>query len=436
MTGLGVLYAKEAAKERGWASIPDRDKTGRLREVYWAHRAAGKMKIGAKPFVSATLNWKADRGDIGRRRDEAGDEFIYLVDMTSQGVEHRFEWLEVTEVFTTVPALRIQGAMRAWNGIADSDPVDFDEFRAGLRQGRPSRVEQRKAADAVINAVNKKLGMASYQKLLERYGYGTLVVGMPLWFAVLPEDPFRPENAVDDFLTRTSLGLEEVGRRKLRRRDCPFRNVFVMWEPTPQALREWNNRRAAEYEDAAHTSVGRPMTASFWLGVLPDLVEQAVAKTRIPESEAPSKLFHVSEKTRKKAQGKGPHPEFVEVLGQVLRGPVTNPMGPRTMLKWRLGLSLLKLFFFKRVHGTDGLKRMIARKFSISHAWRMKAVRRKQRAFYRESVRGGRDFGEPRDRGGRQRATEMESAGPAAQQRTRKIEERARPARATMGGSE
>ena len=45
MTGLGVLYTKEAAKEREWAGILDRDKTSRLREVYWAHSAAGKLKI-------------------------------------------------------------------------------------------------------------------------------------------------------------------------------------------------------------------------------------------------------------------------------------------------------------------------------------------------------------------------------------------------------
>ena len=55
MTGLGVLYAKEAAEGRGWASVPDREKTGRLREVYWAHRAAGKLRTSAKPFVSASL---------------------------------------------------------------------------------------------------------------------------------------------------------------------------------------------------------------------------------------------------------------------------------------------------------------------------------------------------------------------------------------------
>ena len=405
MTGLGVLYAREAAKERGWASVPDREKTGRLREVYWAHRAAGKLRTGAKPFVSVTLNWKADRGEIGRRRDEAGDEFIYLVEWTSQRVEDRFEWLEVTEVFTAVPAWRIQGAMRAWNGIADKNPVDFDEFREGLRRRRPSRVEQRKAADAVIDAVNKKLGKASYHNLLERYGYGTLVVGLPLWFAVLPDDPFRPENAVDDFLTRTSLGLEEVRRRTLRRRDCPFRNVLVMWEPTPQALREWNDKRSAEYEDAANTSFRKPMPASLWLGVLPDLLEQAVAKTGIPESEAPSRLFHVSEKTRKKASGKGPYPEIVEALGEALRGPVENPTGLGAKLKWRFSLTLLKLFVFKRVHGAEGLKRLLVRKFSLSHAWRARAIRRRQRGFYRKSIRGGRVFGEPRNRDGWRRAS-------------------------------
>ena len=141
MAGLGILYASEAAKEPGWSDIPDREKTGRLREVYWAHRAASKLKAGARPFISATLNLKVDRGQIGRRRDEAGDEFIYLVDMNVQGVEDRFECLEVTEVFTVVPASRIQAAIRAWNGIADRNPVDFEAFRKGLGRGRPSRVQ-------------------------------------------------------------------------------------------------------------------------------------------------------------------------------------------------------------------------------------------------------------------------------------------------------
>ena len=60
--------------------------------------------------------------------------------------------------------------------------------------------------------IERKLAKASYQELLEKYGYGTQVVGMPLWFAVPSNDPCRAENALDDFMTRTALGLEEVRR--------------------------------------------------------------------------------------------------------------------------------------------------------------------------------------------------------------------------------
>ena len=344
------------------------------------------------------LNWRADRTEIGRRRDDPGDGFIYLADMTSllrfgwrRRVEDRFEWLEVTEVFTTVPPSRIEGTMRAWNGIADKHPVDFDEFRKGLRMGRPSRMEQRRAADQVIAQIERKLAKTSYHELLERYGYGTLVVGMPLWFAVPPDDPFRAENAVDDFMTRTSLGLEYVRQRVLRRRDCAFRNVIVIWDTTPQALSEWRKRRCAEYEDVSNTSLENPMPAAFW-GVLSDALEKAVSKRAIPESEVPSMCLNVGVKTGKKASGTGPYPKLVEALGEVFRERDENPFGLREMLKWRVTLTLCKLLCFVRVHGVEGLERRIARKFSVSHAWKVRATRRKARRFYRESRRRARDF--------------------------------------------
>ncbi len=84
MTGLSVLYASEAAKERDWAAVPGRHRTGRLREVYWARRAESK-------------SGRTDRAAIGRRSDDPGDGFVYLVSMAPR-VEDRFEWLEVTEV--------------------------------------------------------------------------------------------------------------------------------------------------------------------------------------------------------------------------------------------------------------------------------------------------------------------------------------------------
>ena len=311
MTGLSVLYAKEAAGEREWAAIPDRERTGRLREVYWARRA--ESKSGRKAIVSMNLKWRVDRAEISRRRDDPGDGFIYPVEMAPR-VKERFEWLEVTEVFTTAPAVRIESAMRAWNGIADKHPMDFDELKKGMELGCPSRLEQRRAADDVIAQIERKLAKTSYHELLERYGYGTLVVGMPLWFAVPPDDPFRAENAVDDFMTRTALGLEDVKQRVLRRQGCPFRNVIVIWDTTPQALREWRERRSAEYEDPANASLENPMGASMW-GVLSDVLEKVISKTATPESEAPSLCLQVDVKTRKKASGTGPYPEFVEALG-------------------------------------------------------------------------------------------------------------------------
>jgi len=364
--------------------------------MYWAHRA--ESKLGQKSFFNARLNWRVDRSVIGRASDQPGDGFIFLVDMMPK-VADRFEWLEVAEMFTTVPARRIEGAMRAWNGIPGKHSVDFDGFRNGLPRGRPSRVEQRRAADRVIAQVEKKLAKASYQELLEKYGYGTLVVGLPLWFAVPPDDPYRTENAINDFVTRTVLGLEDVRRRVLSRRDCPFRSVIVIWDTTPQALRGWRETRSAAYKDPANASLENPLGASA-LVELSDVIERGVLASGMPESEAPSMCLHLAVKRHKKVSGKGPYPEFVEVLGKAFRERKENPLGLGGVLKLKVGVTLCKLFCFLRIHGVEGLAQWFARKFSVSHAWRKRAVQRKAWRFYHESRRRGRDFGGPRGREG------------------------------------
>ena len=389
MTGLNVLYAKEATEEREWELIPDRDRTGRLREVYWARCVESKSR--RKSFVSLRLNWKADRSEMGRHRYDPGDGFIYLVEMTHR-VEERFEWLEVTEVFTTVAASQIESAMRVWNGIPDKQSMDFDAFKKVVPRGRPSRVAQRRAADQVIGQIERKLAKASYHELLEKYGYGTLVVGMPLWFAVPPNDPFRSENALDDFMTRTALGLVDIKRRLLKKRDCPFRNVVVIWDTTPQACREWRSTRSAEYTDAVNASMENPVGASN-MAALSDAVEVALCDTEIPESEAPSISLHLDVKTRKKALGNGPYPRFVHAFGRVVSKPKNKVIPLRTMLKLKVTVTLLKLFCFLRIHGLDGLKRRIARKLSLPYAWRVREARSRARRFYQESRRRGRDFG-------------------------------------------
>ena len=276
----------------------------------------------------------------------------------------------------TVPPARIEGAMRAWNGIPDKSPVDFDAFRNDVPLGRPSRVVQRRAADKVIAQVEHKLSKRSYYELLERYGYGTLVVGLPLWFAVPADDPWRPANALDDFITRTALGLREIKRRVLRRQDCPFSQVVVIWDTTPQAWREWRKSRSMEYEDVANTSLENPIGASS-LAELSEVLEEAVSTTGTPESEAPPMGLHVSVKTRKKASGKGPYPTIVTALGERLRKRDQNPLRPRVLLDSKFAALICKLNCFVTVHGVGGLERWVTRKFSVPHAWRARTVRRR-----------------------------------------------------------
>ena len=198
---------------------------------------------------------------------------------------------------------------------------------------------------------------------------------MPLWFAVPPDDPFRVENAIDDFMTRTTLGLEDVRRRVLRRRDCPFRKVVVVWDTTPQALSEWREGRSALYEDAANASLENPVGASLW-SVLSDGLKEAISKTAIPESEAPSMSLHVRVEARKKASGTGPYPEFVEAHGEVLRERNERPVGRWSSLKAMVALTLWKLLCIVRIHGVEGLERWIATKLSVSHAWRRSSARK------------------------------------------------------------
>ena len=383
MTGLSVLYANQAMKDRGWADVPDRNKVSRLREVYWLK---GVTPLAPESSLRMQLYWRPDQRELGRRADLPGDGFAYVATMFSSA-EASFEWFEVTEVFATVPPEQIDAAMKARNGIASKQPVDFDDFLGMLRKGGPSRVEQRKAADAVIAQTERKLKKSSYRELMEQYGYGTLVVGLPLWFAVLPEDPWRAENALDDFFTRTSLGLNELKQRALERRDCPFRRIRVAWDTTPKAWREWSRRRSADYDDAANTGLENAIPVAKITTWLSESLDKAVSKTEYPDSEAPSMGLHVEVKTQKIRRGRGPYPEMVVQLGQIVRERERQGDGILRKVRQRIFLALLPLLCVVRICGLGGLARWISRRLSVSHAWKVHTTRRRARILYAESRR-------------------------------------------------
>ena len=382
MTGLSVLYTQQAKKEADWAAVPERDRVQRLREVYWAGRVKPDSDSGS--LFSANFNWSPNRSELLGRPDPPGDGFLHWVEISTRA-EHRFEWVEVTEVFTTTRAIEIEGAMRAWNGIAGRHPVDFDEFRRCLGMGRPPRAWQRRAADMVVAQAERKLRKESYQGLLGQYGYGTLVVGLPLWFAVLPEDPWRPENALDDFFTRTMLGLEELRQRVLRERACPFRRVIVAWDTSPEALREWNRGKSKAYDDPGNAGMSFSLPFSDLAPLLSDSLSEATSELGIADCESPSMSLVVSVTCEKKRSGGGPWPEMVTVLGRLVRklNEKRRPMGER--LKFWVGVTLCRLIWFRRVHGEGALGRWIGLKLSIPRAVKVVTLRNRARLLYRES---------------------------------------------------
>ena len=374
MSGLSVLYAKEAKTEASWPRLSARNRTKRLREVYWSRRAEGASR--RKPFMGMAATWRPDRSQLGRGTDDPGDGLIYRVRLFPRTEVH-FGWIEVAEVFTTVPAKEIQGAMRELNGIRGKHTVDLDGFLQTIPRGRPSQAEQVLAADKAIDQVRKKLEKRSYRELAERYGYGTLVVGMPLWFAVPPDDPFRPENVLDDFMTRTLTGLEELKRTELRKPACPFRRVIVAWDATPEAMDEWREHRSAHYDDVANSSLH---DLGPWAKLL-DGVSALTSETGL----IPSRHLRVAVRVNKRRTGSGPYPRLVRILGERVR-ELEDPggkIGERVRRSFKL--TLLKVLWFRKLHGTRGLRAWIARRMSLRHAWKVWVARRRARRLYGRS---------------------------------------------------
>ena len=93
-------------------------------------------------FESAIVLSTRPKGTWEKSRPARRRVRIRSVDVSERGSQLRL--FEVTEVFTTVSPEQINAAMRARNGIASKQPVDFDDFLGMLRKERPSRVEQRK----------------------------------------------------------------------------------------------------------------------------------------------------------------------------------------------------------------------------------------------------------------------------------------------------
>lgn len=375
--GLRILYKTPKGSD-DLEGVAPRDIAGDLREKYWIDRAKD-AGIGKKHWVDfgAQVRWSFGRHALGRNRNEPGDGPEYNVRRGMERAKGRAEWFEVTEVFEGVEPKDVEAFMRGNNGVPVRAGFDREAFLKGLDLGRPRRTAQRRAADRVVAAVAKKLNKASYTGLVN-HGYGTLIVGLPLWFATSPVNPYRPENAIDDFTTRVGMGLEPYARR-LRKRSCPFWRIVVVWEATGESLREWADRARFDlYDDLGSRKIGGlPIpNGRLWpvLGKYTDwglvlLVAKARPRKRATRIEMPAELE--------------PLRQALERMGKYSPSPL------REMVKWRLLRRAFELACFVRVNGLGGLERWVLAKCSPRRRMARVMLQWRGRRMYRSSVRRG-----------------------------------------------
>ena len=384
--GLKILYAKPGPKDN-LANVAKRDLTGELRERYWIRQAAD-AGIAAKTWASVGIGiqWPIERAELGRNRNEPGDGFRYVFRSGTGGTGGRAEWFEVTEVFEGVEAKDIEAFMRLENGGEGYPDFDQQRFLRGLNLGMPLRATQRRAADKVIAAVERKLAKSSYEGLWRLHGYGTLIVGLPLWFATYPLDPLRVENVVDDFTTRVQLGLESHARQ-LRKRSCPFWRIVVVWNGSVESMRDWTSKaRLDVYKDPAYRRMGAlPVGGGSMIPLLLDLLDVVEGSDQArPDGDgfAGFTMYLAATRAGKREQKQDLHlpPALAEWTRQLHEFAESHREGFRARIKLHAKLRILEVLCFVRAYGLGGLERWVIARLSprrwIAHrAMRWRALR-------------------------------------------------------------
>ena len=388
--GLEILYARPGPKD-GLVDVAERDLTGELRERYWIGKAAD-VGIKAKPGLSigVALKWPIERAALGRNRNEPGDGFRYVFQSGTGGTGGRVEWFEVTEVFEGVAARDVESFMRLENGGEANSGFDPEGFMRGLNPGIPRRAAQRRAADKVIEAVERKLAKSSYAGMRRNHGYGTLIVGLPLWFATDPLDPLRVENVIDDFMTRVHIGLEPHARR-LRRKSCPFWRIVVVWNGSAESIRAWRRKASLDvYKDPSFRRIGSLPVRGGSLGlVFLDLLEELIAERG--DLDGFGGLTRYVVKARPKKKEKSRHVQLPAAVAELRRHLTEFAEKHRESLwervKSRARLRLLEVLCFVRVYGIGSLERQVIARLSPRRRVAQCARRRRALRLYRASRR-------------------------------------------------
>ena len=403
--GTNILRVDGDKNDPNWQDVRPRDKTKYLREQYWIEQWS--MERWPRPdFVGAKWGIKLRLTDLGRRPNDPGDAFFDLCfsSLKLQSLVQVRTWVEVTEVFLPGQAEKVDCFVREYNGLRGKGEIDAPDFLQSLDLDLPGDQLQRVMADQVVDAVVKKAEKGrergSYSDLVRDYGRGALIVGVPLWFYVLPPTPTDPSAVLADFVCRLGLGFEDIQHSVLRTNWCPFDSVVVLWNPTLESADSWAKMAdCGFYSDPANVTWQEPISASK----IPALVKVAYEGAKEHDLTVPSMKFHVrwDRYTSIDAVLADHHRRFR------LRNR-TRPFGPKSRLEvthlkdstirqklsLRIKIWLLQVGMFILFQGWRGLRQWIFVRFSpariYDRCWRRQRIRNQLRKQYKKQRRANR----------------------------------------------
>ena len=96
----------------------------------------------------------------------------------------------------------------------------------------------------------------NYSELCREHGYGTLIVAVPLWFAMTTPPTLKIlDQRIMEFANLVIRYLQHYTCR-LEKEDCPFRSVIVVWTPSLQSVYHWKSlKRHGIYRDFVYEMV-------------------------------------------------------------------------------------------------------------------------------------------------------------------------------------
>ena len=371
-----------------WQDVLLRDKAKHLRERFWINQVGPTSRWNNSQLFNCSGSTELRISDLGRKLDDPGDAFYELFLSTYRHTIHLRTWFEVTEVFLPEHARKVKLFIQEYNGLRGKGNINADEFLKSLNLGRPDVCTQLEMVNRVITSIKKKAKKGreegSYKSLVNDYGRGQLIVGLPLWFATYPSDMMDPSTVLTNFSIRLQLALKEIKHSVLRTNWCPFDSVVILWNPTLEAIDEWVKVADIDfYSDLANHSLKSPVSFikgySYWKKH--NLPKPSSITNHVRWDRYPSLNSMLADQRRLLRFTNNPRP-----LGPNACLNVRKSKTVIDSLRMEVYMWVLQFLLYVRIIGWRGLRRRICSQFSVRRLYFVLRLIYQMRKLYRSST--------------------------------------------------